>query len=91
MKNITEYNYLIEQELDRYKNETSKILEEIEHKFNKGCVVVTHHFNNADSDLISLVKSELEEAGFKPEFTGNKPGGHITLRVSLLRSAGIVA
>jgi hypothetical protein len=91
MKNITEYNHLIEKELAKYKKVSDKIIEKFEHKFNKGCVVATHHFSNASPELIGLVRSEFEEAGFRPELIGNKPDGNVTLRVSLLRSAGIVA
>ena len=49
--------------------------------------MVAHHFNHVSSELIRMVKSELETAGFKPEFVGNKPNGHIVLRVSLIQSA----
>ncbi len=68
-----------------------RIDEKFEHKFNQGCVVVTHHFNNASPELIGLVKLELEESGSRPEFIGNQPDGLVNLRVSLLRSVGIVA
>lgn len=90
MKNIAEYNHLIEKEMEKYRKESGKIMQKFEKKFNKGNVVVTHHFNNANPELISLVKNELEEAGFVPEFIGNK-ANHIMLRVSLLKSAGKVA
>lgn len=91
MKKITEYNHLIEKELAKFRKVSDKIVEKFEGKFNKGCVVATHHFNNASPELIGLVKSEFEKAGFRPELIGNKPDGHITLRVSLLRSSKIVA
>lgn len=91
MKKITEYNHLVEKELAKYRKASDKILKKFEQKFNKGIVVVTHHFNNASPELIGLVKSQFEEAGFRPEFIGNRPGGHIALRVSLLRSATNVA
>ncbi|WP_372751692.1 hypothetical protein [Labilibaculum sp.] len=91
MKNISEYNHLIEKELAIYKLDSGKILEKFERKFNKGSLVAIHHFNNASPELIGMVRTELEEAGFKPELIGNKPGGHITLRVSLLKSTSRVA
>ena len=91
MKNISEYNHLIEKEMEKYKRDAGKILQKFENKFNKGSVVATHHFNNASPELIGMVKTELEEAGFKPELIGNKPDGHVALRVSLLKSAEIVA
>ncbi|MUP36309.1 hypothetical protein [Labilibaculum euxinus] len=91
MKKITEYNHLIEKEMTKYKQDTRKIIDEFENKFNKGSIVATHHFNNASPELIGLVKSELEEAGFRPELIGNKPDGHVALRVSLLRSSEIAA
>jgi len=91
MKNIAEYNHLIEKEMEKFRKDSEKILQKFEQKFNKGSIVATHHFSNASPELIGLVKSELEQAGFRPELIGNKPDGHITLRVSLLKSAGIVA
>lgn len=86
MKNITEYNHLIEKEMEKYMQNTQKILGELESQFNKGSIVAIHHFINASPELIALVKSELEKAGFRPELLGNKPG-HVVLRVSLLRSS----
>ncbi|WP_421920387.1 hypothetical protein [Marinifilum sp.] len=91
MKNISEYNHLIEKEMEKFKKESARILKKFEAIFNKGNMVATHHFTNANPDMIRLVKKELEKAGFVPEFTGNRPEGHIVLRVSLLKSAGYVA
>lgn len=91
MKNIAEYNELIEKEIAKYKKDSGKILSKFEKKFNKGNVVATHHFNNASPELVGIVRTELEEAGFKPELIGNKPDGHVLLRVSLLKSARKVA
>ncbi|MDE5421668.1 hypothetical protein L3073_05575 [Ancylomarina sp. DW003] len=87
MKNVAAYSQIIEKEIEQNKIEARKILEKFEKKFNKGSLVVAHHFNHVSSELIRLVKSELELAGFKPEFIGNKPNGHIVLRVSLIQSA----
>ena len=86
MKNLTSYSHIVEKEIEQYKIESSKILDKFEDKFNKGSLVVAHHFNNVSSELIRIVKSELETAGFKPEFVGNRPNGHIVLRVSLIQS-----
>lgn len=91
MKNISEYSHLIEKELAKCKQDSARILEKFEHKFNKGSLVVMHHFNNVSPELIGMVRTELLEAGYKPELIGNKPDGHITLRVSLLKSTGKVA
>jgi hypothetical protein len=91
MKNISEYSQIIEKELAKYKQDSSRILEKFEHKFNKGSLVAMHHFNNASPELIGMVRTELEDAGYKPELIGNKPDGHITLRVSLLKSTNRVA
>ena len=87
MKNVAEYSDIIEKELEQHKIEARKILDKFEDKFNKGSLVVAHHFNQVSSELIRVVKSELETAGFKPEFVGNKPNGHIVLRVSLIQYA----
>lgn len=87
MKNIAEYTQVVEKEIEQNKLEARKVLDKFEKKFNKGSLVVTHHFSQVSPDLIKLVKSELELAGFKPEFIGNKPNGHILLRVSLIKSA----
>jgi len=87
MKNIAEYNHIVKKEIEQNRLEARKILDKFEEKFNKGSIVVAHHFNHVSSELIRLVKSELEHAGFKPEFIGNKPNGHIVLRVSLIQSA----
>tara|TARA_R110001583_G_scaffold165427_2_gene318128 strand:+ start:12783 stop:13058 length:276 start_codon:yes stop_codon:yes gene_type:complete len=87
MKNLTAYSHIVEKEIQQNKIETRKILDKFENKFNKGSLVVAHHFNHVSSELIRMVKSELETAGFKPEFVGNKPNGHIVLRVSLIQSA----
>ena len=87
MKNLTKYSQIIEKEIEQYKIESHKILDKFEDKFNKGSLVVAHHFNNVNSELIKMVKSELETAGFKPEFVGSRPNGHIVLRVSLIQSA----
>ncbi|MRT92776.1 hypothetical protein [Ancylomarina sp. 16SWW S1-10-2] len=86
MKNLTSYSHIVEKEIEQYKIESGKILDKFEDKFNKGSLVVAHHFNNVSSELIRIVKSELETAGFKPEFVGNRPNGHIVLRVSLIQS-----
>ena len=91
MKNISEYNHLIEKEMEKFRKESGKILKKFETIFNKGNMVATHHFSNANPEMIRLIKSELENAGFAPEFIGNRPEGHIVLRVSLLKSAGYVA
>lgn len=91
MKNISEYNHLIEKEMEKYRKESGKILKKFETIFNKGNMVATHHFSNVNPDMIRLIKSDLEKAGLVPEFIGNRPEGHIVLRVSLLRSAGYVA
>ena len=87
MKNVAEYSHIVEKEIEQHKIEARKILDKLEKKFNKGSLVVTHHFSQVSSELIKLVKSELELAGFKPEFIGNKPNGHILLRVNLIQSA----
>jgi len=87
MKNIAEYTQVVEKEIEQNKLAARKVLDKFEKKFNKGSLVVTHHFNQVSPDLIKLVQSELELAGFKPEFIGNKPNGHILLRVSLIKSA----
>jgi len=86
MKNSAEYNHIVTKEIEQNKIEARKILDKLENKFDAGNLVVAHHFKNASSDLVKLVKSELEFAGFKPELTGDKPNGHIVLRVSLLES-----
>ena len=91
MKNASEYNHLIEKELAKIKKESDKILNKFEKMFSKGNMVATHHFTNVSPEMIRFVKSDLEKAGFIPEFIGNKPEGHIVLRVSLLKSSGIVA
>ncbi|MPQ47416.1 hypothetical protein GCQ56_10410 [Marinifilum sp. N1E240] len=91
MKNIEKYNHLIEKEIAKYKRESEKVLTKFEKSFSKGKVVATHHFENVASELIRLVKTDLENAGYHPEFIGNRPGGHILLRVSLLKSSGKVA
>ncbi|MGQ1910411.1 hypothetical protein ACT3CE_11535 [Marinifilum sp. RC60d5] len=91
MKNIIEYSDLIEKEMAKYKKEAGKVIKKIEKRFNKGNMVATHHFKNANPELIRMMKSELENAGYSPEFIGNTPTGHIALRVSLLRSSVIVA
>jgi len=87
MKNVAEYSDIVEKEMEQHKIEARKVLDKFEKKFNKGSLEVTHHFSRVNSELIKLVKSELELAGFKPEFIGNKPNGHILLRVSLIKSA----
>ncbi|MCZ4694910.1 hypothetical protein DWB61_07905 [Ancylomarina euxinus] len=87
MKNVSAYSHIVEKEIQQHKIEARKILDKFEQKFNKGSLVVAHHFNQVSSDLIRLVKHELEAAGFKPEFIGNRPNGHIVLRVSLIQSA----
>ncbi len=87
MKNLASYSHIVEKEIQLNKIESRKILDKIENKFNKGSLVVAHHFNQVSSELIRMVKFELETAGFKPEFIGNKPNGHIVLRVSLIQSA----
>ena len=87
MKNLKAYSHIVEQEIQQNKIITSKILEKFEDKFNKGSLEVAHHFNHVSSQLIRMVKAELEKAGFKPEFVGNRPNGHIVLRVSLIQSA----
>jgi len=87
MKNVAEYSHIVEKEIEQHKIEARKILDKFEKKFNKGSLVVAHHFNHVSSELIRLVKSELEVAGFKHEFVGNKPNGYIVLRVSLIESA----
>lgn len=91
MKNIEKYNHLIEKELEKYQKESNKVLEKFEKIFSKGKIVATHHFENVATELIKLVKCDLENAGYHPEFIGNRPGGHITLRVSLIKSSGKVA
>ncbi|MGZ2371601.1 hypothetical protein ACXR6G_17610 [Ancylomarina sp. YFZ004] len=90
MKNVTAYSHIVEKEIQQHKIEVSKILDKFEQKFNKGNLVVAHHFNHVSSELIRLVKSELEVAGFKPEFIGNRPNGHIVLRVSLIQSSKMI-
>ena len=87
MKNSEEYNHIVLKKIEQNKIEARKILDKLENKFDSGSIVVAHHFNHVSSDLIKMVKSELELAGFKPEFIGNKPNGHIVLRVSLIKSA----
>ena len=87
MKNSAEYNHIVKNEIEQNKIEARKILDKLENKFDAGSIVVAHHFNHVSSDLIKTVKSELELAGFKPEFVGNKPNGHIVMRVSLIKSA----
>lgn len=87
MKNSAEYSHVVNKEIEQNKIEARKILDKFENKFNTGSVVVAHHFNHVSTDLIKLVKSELELAGLKPEFIGNTPYGHIVLRVSLIKSA----
>lgn len=90
MKNVAAYSHIVEKEIQLHKIEVSKILNTIEQKFNKGNLVVAYHFNQVSSDLIRLVKSELEVAGFKPEFIGNRPNGRIVLRVSLIQSSNMI-
>ncbi len=87
MKNVSAYSHIVEKEIQQHKIEARKILDKFEKKFNKGSLIAAHHFNQASSELIKIVKYELERAGFKPEFIGNKPNGHIVLRVSLIQSA----
>lgn len=87
MKNLKAYSHIVEKEIQRNKILTREILDKFESKFNKGSLVVAHHFNQVSSELIRMVKYELEQAGFKPEFIGNKPNGHIVLRVSLIQSS----
>ncbi|RKD96993.1 hypothetical protein [Marinifilum flexuosum] len=91
MENIEKYNHLIEKEIEKYKKESNKVLTKFEKSFSKGKMVVTHHFENVATELIRLVKTDFENAGYYPEFIGNRPGGHIVLRVSLLKSSGKVA
>ena len=87
MKNLADYSHIVEKEIQQNKIQTRKILDKFEDEFNKGSLVVAHHFNQVSSELIRMVKAEFESAGFKPEFVGNKPNGHIVLRVSLIQSA----
>lgn len=87
MKKRLQFNQFIENKVLKFKKKSGKILAKFEKKFNKGSVVATHHFNNASPELVGIVRTELEDAGFTPELIGNKPDGHILLRVSLLKSA----
>ncbi|MBI9057904.1 MAG: hypothetical protein JEZ01_09020 [Labilibaculum sp.] len=91
MKKRLQFSQFIENKVLKFKKKSGKILEKFQKKFNKGNVVATHHFNNASPELVGIVRSELEEAGFRPELIGNKPDGHILLRVSLLKSVRKVA
>ena len=65
MKNITEYNHLIEKEMTKYKQDTRKIIDEFENKFNKGSIVATHHFNNASPELIGPSKVRAGRSGIQ--------------------------
>ncbi|MCT4613986.1 MAG: hypothetical protein N4A49_03815 [Marinifilaceae bacterium] len=86
MKNFTEFNHLVSKEQEKNKKEIEKVIAKFEKKFGKGKTVVTHHFESSSPDLMKMVKNKFEEAGYNPEFSGSRPGGHVKLTVDLMNT-----